>query len=70
MIRSLIGFAIFAVIAIFMLKLLFGLFGLVLGLVGSVLWFALVGFVIYQILKLVAPGTAARLRQTITGKTV
>ena len=70
MIRSLIGFAIFAVIAIFLLKLLFGLFGLFFGLLASLLWFALVGFVVYLVLKVVAPQTAARLRETITGKTV
>jgi hypothetical protein len=68
MIRSLLGFALFAVVTLFLLKLLFGLFGLVLGLVGTVLWFAVVGFMIYLILKVVAPETAARVREMIAGE--
>lgn len=67
MIRNLFGFAVFAVVTIFLLKLVFGLFGLVLGLLGAVLWFAFLGFVIYLLLKLFAPGTAARVRDVIAG---
>jgi hypothetical protein len=67
MIRSLLGFAIFAVVAVFLLKLVFGLFGLVLGLLGAVLWFAFLGFIIYLVLKLFAPETAARVREMIAG---
>jgi hypothetical protein len=65
--RTLLGFAVFAVVAMFLLKVVFGLFGLVLGLLGAVLWFAFLGFVIYLILKLFAPGTAARVREMIAG---
>jgi hypothetical protein len=68
MLRNLFGFAVFAVVAIFLLKVLFGLFGLVLGLLFAVLWFAFLGFVIYQILKLFAPETAARVREMIAGE--
>jgi hypothetical protein len=67
MIRNLLGFAIFAVVAVFVLKLVFGLFGLVLGLLGAVLWFAFLGFIIYLVLKLFAPETAARVREMIAG---
>jgi hypothetical protein len=67
MIRSVVGFAVFAVITVFLLKLAFGLFGLMLGLVATVLWFAFLGFVIYLFLRLVAPGTAARVREMIAG---
>jgi hypothetical protein len=67
MFRSLIGFAIFAVISIFLLKLVFGLFGLVLGLLGMVLWLAFWGFVVYLLLKVFAPATAARVREMVTG---
>jgi hypothetical protein len=67
MIRSVVGFAVFAVITVFLLKLAFGLFGLTLGLVATVLWFAFLGFVIYLFLRLVAPGTAARVREMIAG---
>jgi predicted lipid-binding transport protein (Tim44 family) len=67
MLRNLLGFAVFAVVAMFLLKVVFGLFGLVLGLFGTLLWFAFVGFVIYVILKLFAPDTAARVREMIAG---
>jgi hypothetical protein len=68
MLRNVFGFAMFAVVTIFLLKLVFGLFGLVLGLLASVLWFAFLGFVIYMVLKLLAPGTAARVREMIAGQ--
>ena len=67
MIRNLFGFALFAVVTLVLLKLVFSLFGLVLGLLGAVLWFAFVGFVIYLILKVFAPETAARVREMIAG---
>jgi hypothetical protein len=67
MLRNVVGFAVFAVITVFLLKLVFGLFGLMLGLVATVLWFAFLGFVIYRVLKLIAPGTAARVREMIAG---
>jgi hypothetical protein len=67
MIRNLLGFAIFAVVAMFVLKLVFGLFGLVLGLFGAVLWFAFLGFIMYQVLSFFAPETAARVREMIAG---
>jgi len=68
MLRSLFGFAVFAVVTVFLLKVVFGLFGLVLGLLGAVLWFAFVGFMIYLVLKLFAPATAARVREMIAGE--
>ncbi len=68
MFRNLLGFAIFAVIAVFLLKVFFGLFGLVIGLLMTVLWFAFIGFVIYMLLKLIAPNTAARVREMIAGR--
>jgi hypothetical protein len=68
MFRNLLGFAIFAVIAMFLLKVFFGLFGLVIGLLGTILWFAFLGFVIYLLLKIIAPDTAARVREMIAGR--
>ncbi len=67
MLRNLLGYAVFAVLAIFLLKVVFSLFGLVLGLLVAVLWFAFLGFVIYVILRLFAPETAARVREMIAG---
>jgi hypothetical protein len=68
MLRNLFGFAVMAVVTIFLLKVVFGLFGLVLGLLGAVLWFAFVGFMIYLVLKVFAPETAARVREMIAGE--
>jgi uncharacterized membrane-anchored protein len=68
MLRNIIGFAVFAVISIFLVKVFFGLFGLVLGLLGTILWFAVVGFVIYLILKFFSPDTADRVREMVSGR--
>jgi hypothetical protein len=67
MLRRLLGYAVFAIVALFLFKLMLGLFGLFLGLLFTVLWFAFLGFVIYMILKIVAPGAAARVREMIAG---
>jgi predicted lipid-binding transport protein (Tim44 family) len=68
MLRNIIGFAVFAVISIFLVKVFFGLFGLVLGLLSTILWLAVVGFVIYLILKFFSPDTAARVREMVAGR--
>jgi len=68
MFRNLFGFAVLAVVTIFLLKVVFTLFGLVLGLLGAALWFAFVGFMIYLVLKVFAPDTAARVREMIAGE--
>jgi len=67
MLRNLFGFAVLAIVTVFVLKVVFGLFGLMLGLLGTVLWLALMGFMIYLVLKLFAPTTAARVREMIAG---
>ena len=67
MFRNLFGFAVFAIVTVFVLRVAFGLFGLVLGLLGAVLWLAFVGFMIYLVLKIFAPSTAARVREVIAG---
>jgi len=68
MFRNLLGFAIFAVIEVFLLKVFFGLFGLLIGLLMTVVWFAFIGFLIYLVLKIIAPDTAARVREMIAGR--
>ncbi|MGN6393037.1 MAG: hypothetical protein ACTHM9_12455 [Gemmatimonadales bacterium] len=68
MLRNLLGFAIFAIIAVFLLKVFLGLFGLLIGLLVTVAWFALVGFLIYLVLKVIAPDAAARVREMISGR--
>jgi hypothetical protein len=66
--RTLLGYAVFAVIAFFALKLALGLLGIALTLFWNLLWLAAAGFVIYFVLKLVAPNAAARLHDAIAGK--
>jgi hypothetical protein len=68
MLRTLAGFALFAIVAVVAFKLLIGLFGAFMGLLMSVLWFAFLGWLFYLALKILAPGTAARIREVITGK--
>jgi hypothetical protein len=68
MFRSIIGFAIFAVVVWFGLKLLFGLLGWVFGFAMWVLWIAAIGFFLYLVLRLISPRTADRVKDTIKGK--
>lgn len=68
MVRNVTGFAVFAFLAVIAFKILAGVFGALLGLLMTVLWWALVGFVVYTIIKIVAPGTARKLRETIRGE--
>jgi hypothetical protein len=63
-----VGFAAFAVIALFVLKILGSLFGVVLGLVGTILYFAFWGFIIYLVLRVFSPGTADKVKEKISGK--
>ncbi len=67
MFRNLFGFAVLAIVTVFVLKVAFSLFGLVLGLLGTALWLAFMGFLIYLVLKVFAPDTAARVREVIAG---
>jgi hypothetical protein len=67
MIRNVAGFAVFAFLAMIGFKLITGIFGALLGLVFTVLYWAFLGFVIYTLLKIFAPGLAQRIRETIRG---
>ncbi len=68
MFRNLFGFAILAVVAIIALRLFAGLFGIILSLLGTVLWFAFIGFLVYLVLRVFAPATADRVKEMISGK--
>lgn len=68
MFRSVLGFAIFAVLVWIGLKLIFGLFGVVMSFLMTVLWLAAIGFIIYVVLRVISPSTADRVRDTIRGK--
>jgi hypothetical protein len=68
MFRSLLGFALLAVVAWLGLKLVFGILGSLVGLAMTVLWLAAIGFFVYIALRLVAPRTADRIRDMIKGR--
>ena len=68
MMRSLVGFAAFAVVAMIVLKILGSVFGVVLSLVGTILYFAFWGFIIYLVLRVFSPRTADKVKETISGK--
>ncbi len=65
MVRNVAGFAVFAVVATVLFKLLVGVLGAVFSIMLSVLFWALIGFAIYTVLKIFAPNTAEKIRSTI-----
>jgi len=68
MFRSILGFAVLAVVAWLGLKLMFGILGSLFGLAMTVLWLAAIGFLFYLALRLVSPSTADKLRDMIKGR--
>jgi hypothetical protein len=68
MFRSIIGFAIFAVLALVAIKLLLGVFGIVIGLAMTLLVWAAFGFLVYLGLRVISPGTADKVRELIAGR--
>ena len=68
MIRTILGFSVCAVVGVLAMKRLFSLLGGILSIIGTILVWAFWGFVFYLILKVVAPGTAARVKEVITGR--
>ena len=68
MFRSVLGFAVFAVLAWLGLKLVFSVLGGLIGLAMTVLWLASIGFIIYLVLRVVSPSTAEKIREMIKGR--
>ncbi len=68
MFRSVMGFALFAVLAWLGLKIMFGLLGGLIGLAMTILYLAAIGFLIYLVLRVVSPSTAAKVRDMIKGR--
>ena len=68
MFRKVLGFAVLAVVAWLVLKLALGLLGVALHLVWTILMLALVGLVVYWVIKLISPGTARRVKDMISGE--
>lgn len=68
MLRTLVGYAILAVLGYFALKLVFGLLGFAFSLLMTLLWLAAIGFVFYLALRLISPDTARRVKEAIGGR--
>jgi hypothetical protein len=68
MLRSLVGFAVFAIVAILAFKLALALFGVALGLLMTLLWLAFLGWLFYLVIKVLSPSTADRIREVIRGR--
>jgi uncharacterized membrane protein len=68
MFRSVVGFAVLAVLAWLGLKLVFSVLGGLIGLAMTVLWLAAIGFIVYLVLRVVSPSTAEKIRDMIKGR--
>lgn len=72
MLRTIFMIGLFAIGGLFVLRLVFGLFGVVLGvfggLIGLAIKIAIVGALIYLVIRIVSPDTARRLREKWSGK--
>jgi hypothetical protein len=67
MVRSVVGFAGVAIVALLALRLLGWVFGFAISLFMTLLWLAFWGFIIYLVLRVFAPGLADRVRDTVRG---
>ena len=67
MFRSIIGFALLAIVAWLGLKLIFGIVGSLFGIAMTVLTLAVIGFFFYMALRILSPSTADRVRDMIKG---
>ena len=68
MLRTLLGYAVIAIVAFFALKIVFALLGVAISLFWNLIWLAAVGFLIYLVIKVVSPHSAARIDEAIRGR--
>jgi uncharacterized membrane protein len=68
MLRKVLGFAVLAVLAYFVLRLALWVVGVGLHLVWTIVMLALVGLVVYWVIKLISPSTARRVKDAISGE--
>jgi hypothetical protein len=66
MLRTIFAIGLFAVLGLFALKLVFGIFGVLFVLLGGLLGFAIkiaiIGLIIYIIIRIFSPATARKMR--------
>lgn len=67
MLRKILGFALLAVAVWLVLKIAFGILGTLIGLAITVLFLAGLGYLLFLVLQLVSPSTAAKVRDLVAG---
>ena len=71
MLRTIFMIGLFAVAGLFVLRIVFGLFGVMLGVFGGLLGLAIkiaiVGALIYLVIRIFSPETARRMRERWSG---
>lgn len=71
MLRTVFMIGLFALLGLFALKLAFGLFGVLFSILLVLMWWAIkiaiIGLLIYFVIRLVSPDTASKLRSRWTG---
>jgi hypothetical protein len=74
MLRTIFSIGLFAVLGLIALKFIFGIFGVAVGLfvwlLFAALKVALVGLLVYFIIRIVSPQTAQRLRERWSGSSM
>ena len=72
MLRTIFMIGLFALAGLFVLRLAFGLFGVLLGIFGGLLGLAIkvaiLGALIYLVIRIFSPDTARRLREKWSGR--
>jgi hypothetical protein len=68
MVRTILGFALLALVVLLALKVALALLGTVIALALSVGCLAAVGFGLYLVLRVLSPATARRVRDVIAGR--
>jgi len=74
MLRTIFMIGVVAIGGLFLLKIAFGILGvffaILIGLLKAAMFIALVGAVLYLIIRIVSPGTAQRLRERWSGNSM
>lgn len=74
MLRTIFAIGLFAVLGVFALRLVFGIFGFVFSIFGGLLAFAfkvaIIGLIIYAIIRIFSPDTARKMRNWGDGESM
>lgn len=74
MLRTIFMIGLFAILGLFLLRVVFGVlplfFGILLGLLGLAIKIAVVGALVYLAIRIFAPDTARKLREKFNGTSI